>query len=462
MKNAQKLLYQSGYWYNDALRKAKARDLTGACASLKKSLQYNRSNVDARNLLGLCMFGRGDVMEALTQWILSKNYRTDNNMADDYIQKVCGNSKEFAKLNQAAKSYNNALIFAREGKTEEAEMLVKKAIENNPEHVKAYQLYTLLALEKDDESLARQMIHKAYRLDVTDPATLRYMHEINLRNKERSGAVRTNENKGKHFLSYNIGNETIIQPVNRKKKTGLRVQNLLNIVVGLLIGLVATWFLIVPAMDSVKQKEQNEAIVSFSDKIAAQNAQINALKKELDDYRKTTENPKDSEVTAAGTKESYEIVLDMWPHYQNDDWTDAAMVEELMKVNPNVLAEIGKTRYDEMTEVIYGRYANELFNGAQEDYSNEYYQQAVEKMELLIKINEKYGDGYALTLMAQCYEAVGEQDKANLKYQQVLSEYPDSDPAYIARAALDAQNPSAKTEPEDGDETYTDLEGAYE
>ena len=59
MDYATKLLYQSNYWYNDGLKKATIRDLSGAMASLKKSLQYNRDNIAARNLLGLVYYGRG-------------------------------------------------------------------------------------------------------------------------------------------------------------------------------------------------------------------------------------------------------------------------------------------------------------------------------------------------------------------------------------------------------------------
>ncbi len=65
MDYTTKLAYQSNYWYNDGLKRANIRDLTGAITSLKKSLQYNRDNIASRNLLGLVYYGRGDVVEAL-------------------------------------------------------------------------------------------------------------------------------------------------------------------------------------------------------------------------------------------------------------------------------------------------------------------------------------------------------------------------------------------------------------
>ena len=81
MEYTKKFLYQSNQWYNDGLKKATIRDLSGAVVSLKKSLQYNRDNIPARNLLGLVYYGRGEVAEALVEWIISKNIKTHGNIA---------------------------------------------------------------------------------------------------------------------------------------------------------------------------------------------------------------------------------------------------------------------------------------------------------------------------------------------------------------------------------------------
>ena len=53
MDYMKKIVYHSNYWYNDGLRKAQMRDMSGAVASLRRSLQFNRENIAARNLLGL-------------------------------------------------------------------------------------------------------------------------------------------------------------------------------------------------------------------------------------------------------------------------------------------------------------------------------------------------------------------------------------------------------------------------
>ena len=67
MDYTKKIMYQSNSWYNDGLRKAQVRDMSGAIVSLQQSLQYNRENIAARNLLGLVYYGIGEVSEALVE-----------------------------------------------------------------------------------------------------------------------------------------------------------------------------------------------------------------------------------------------------------------------------------------------------------------------------------------------------------------------------------------------------------
>ena len=100
MEYTQKLVYQSNYWYNDGLKRARIRDMSGAVTSLKKSLQYNRENIAARNLLGLVYYGRGEVGEALVEWILSKNFQPKDNIASYFISKVQETPGELEEINQ--------------------------------------------------------------------------------------------------------------------------------------------------------------------------------------------------------------------------------------------------------------------------------------------------------------------------------------------------------------------------
>ena len=78
----------SDAYYKAGLYKARVRDLTGAVESLKLSLMINKYNTNARNLLGLVYCEMGDVVEALSQWVVSKNFSPDDNIAGTYIKKI--------------------------------------------------------------------------------------------------------------------------------------------------------------------------------------------------------------------------------------------------------------------------------------------------------------------------------------------------------------------------------------
>lgn len=107
MDYAKKIMYQSNYWYNDGLKKAQERDMNGAIIALRQSLQYNRENIAARNLLGLVYYGIGEVAEALVEWIISKNLKPRDNIADSYIRNVQDSANDWRVLIRRSKSIIN-------------------------------------------------------------------------------------------------------------------------------------------------------------------------------------------------------------------------------------------------------------------------------------------------------------------------------------------------------------------
>ena len=293
-----KLAYQSNYWYNDGLAKAQVRDMSGAITSLKKSLQYNRANLAARNLLGLVYYGRGDVVEALAEWVLSKNLQPKENIANYYIQKVKEKRDDLDRINQAIKRYNQALDYCYQRCEDLAVMQLKKAIEMHPTYVKAYQLLALLYIMEEQYAEARKNIRIAHKLDKTDDITMRYMHELNQVRKSRNIRLIDDKDtgkkkKGRQTVTYNIGNETIIQPVASGLKDNVGLHTMVNIAIGVIVGVAVMGFLIMPAVSASRQSKLNKQTVKFSDQIATQKSQISALKKELDKLQKNLGGIKD-------------------------------------------------------------------------------------------------------------------------------------------------------------------------
>ena len=429
MEYTQKLVYQSNYWYNDGLKRARIRDMSGAVTSLKKSLQYNRENIAARNLLGLVYYGRGEVGEALVEWILSKNFQAHENIANYYIKKLQENPTELEKVNQAIRKFNQSLSYCYQEGEDLAIIQLKKVVADHPSFLKAYQLLSLLYLHTQQYGKARHTLKEAHRLDTTNDITLRYMHEMN--ELRRNRALRQADKEGKkekpQTVTYNIGNETIIQPASAGVKENAGLMTIVNIVIGLVVGVAVMWFLIMPAVNSSTAERTNRQVKEFSSQIAEQEAQISALQTELEQYRANSEATETAQQTAASTQDSYEIVLNMYDHYQAEDMSDAAMVEELLKVNPDSLGAVGREQFDTMTEDIYGRYCETLYYTAQQNFEVANYADAIANLNTVMQMNAGYDDGQAMWLLAQSYSASGDTENANTWTERVQTEYPNID-----------------------------------
>ena len=109
-----RLIRLSNTYYNRGLEKAGVRDLSGAVRDLRSSLELNKRNIPARNLLGLIYFEVGDVVEALTEWIISKNLEPEKNIADEYIRAIQANPARLETINQTIKKYNQSLLYCQQ------------------------------------------------------------------------------------------------------------------------------------------------------------------------------------------------------------------------------------------------------------------------------------------------------------------------------------------------------------
>ena len=110
-----RLIRLSNTYYNMGLEKARVRNLTGAVQDLRSSLKLNKENIQARNLLGLIYFETGEVVSALTEWIISKNLEPNKNIADEYIQAIQNNPARLETINQTIKKYNQSLLYCQQG-----------------------------------------------------------------------------------------------------------------------------------------------------------------------------------------------------------------------------------------------------------------------------------------------------------------------------------------------------------
>jgi len=438
MELTTKFLYQSNYWYNDGLQRATVRDMTGAVASLRRSLKYNRDNIMARNLLGLVYYGYGEVGSALTQWIISKNLKPAENAANYYIKMIQESPNELDNCRQAIHKYNQCLTYCRQNGEDLAVIQLKKVIAAHPAFLRAYQLLALLYLQDEQYTNARQVLRKAHRLDNTNPITLGYMFEMNQVRKK--SPVKLKEPKPQ-TVSYNVGNETIIQPANADSKEKARIFTLLNLVIGIVIGVAVIWFLVIPAISQSKAFETNEDIITYTDEITAQGAEISALKQELENYRSASDQTEDAQDTAKSTQSSYELLLDVQEQYNSNSVSNADMADSLKQINGDSLGEKGQAAYNSLTEAIYPTVLKKNYTNGKSSYEAADYQTAITYFTGITEMQADYEDGTALLYLANSYALSGDTDKAGEVYAQILQLVPGTDAATKAQQGIDGNTP---------------------
>ena len=447
MDYTTKLAYQSNYWYNDGLKRANIRDLTGAITSLKKSLQYNRDNIASRNLLGLVYYGRGDVVEALTEWVLSKNLQPKENIANYYIIKIKEKKDELDQINQAIKRYNQALDYCYQRCEDLAVLQLKKAIEMHPTYVKAYQLLALLYIMDEQYSEARKNIRIAHKLDKTDDITMRYMHELNQVRKSRNVRLVDDKDTGKkkkrrQTVTYNIGNETIIQPVNAAEKKG--VSSLLNLGIGLVIGIGIACFLILPARIQKAKADINNDLRAVSEQSDAKTATIDEQEQKIRSL--TDENTQLTSQLAAlegtdGALQATDGLMMAVNAYLTDpeDIETIAGYMEAMEPDENGEEEVKhsnsyETLRKQFLTLVSEKLAAYYYGLGNDSYRNGDYGAAIPNLKRAFTYDNTNAD--ALFYLGNCYRENGDDDKAKEIYAQVMDDFAGTDRASKAETYL--------------------------
>ena len=445
MDYRKKIVYQSNYWYNDGLRKAQIRDMSGAIISLRSSLQFNRENIAARNLLGLVYYGIGEVPEALVQWIISKNLRPRDNIANYYIDTVQSSAKELETVNLAIKKYNQCLAYCIQNGEDLAVIQLKQVVASHPTFLKALQLLALLYMHTGQYTRARQMVRQARKLDIGNETTLRYMRELT----SRQGRKRRRPLKKKEdAVEYSLGNETIIQPRHSRFAGLMNHFAVANIFIGAVIGAAIIWFLVAPAVHQSSSDRLNSQMRAYSDQIQSLEAQVSAQTRTLDDYRAAGEALEAN----ASAADCYEKLMAVSDQYSSGESSNASMADALLEISKDTLGEKGQALYDEL--------AGEVFPGACETYSASgtealeaaEYETAISELGKVVRMDAGYNDGQALYDLARAYWNNDDTENASKYFRRVVDDYGDSEYAEDAQKNLDEIAGSA-ADPDQGDAT---------
>ncbi len=382
----------SNTYYNIGLEKAKVRDLSGAAESLKKSLQFNKKNTDARNLLGLVYCEMGETVAALSEWVLSKYLQPQDNAADAYIDTIQANPAGLENVNQTIKKYNAALTAAKSRNEDLAIIQLKKVVMLNPKFIRALQLLGLLYMQMDDYQKAYKYLKMAKRIDSSNTITLRYMREVcsHLQRPpvdNRQPVTRSNKDP--------LANVTPVGSYREEKKSWIPY---MNVVIGLVIGILVSIFLIRPTLQKTTNGSSTE-LAEVKDQLTVKNTELNSAKKENETLKTQVEELKNQ---ANGT-------------------------------TATPTASPAKTTGED-GKPLTSKDANKLFLSGRDKYNSGKYDAAIEDLTNALAIEPENLD--ALYFMGRVYHQKKDYDKAKEYYDKVVEIDKNSSRASEAKSRL--------------------------
>ncbi|MDO5425638.1 MAG: tetratricopeptide repeat protein [Eubacteriales bacterium] len=460
----KRIIRISNLLYNEGLEKATVRDLSGAIVCLKRSLKFNKENIAARNLLGLVYFETGEVVAALSEWVISKNMNVPGNAADLYIARLQANKNKLDAINQTIRKYNQALLYCRQGNEDMAVIQLKKVLSQNPKLIKAYHLLALLYLRRQEYEKARKLLKKAAYIDATNTTTLRYLQEVEAatgistsldvkRRKKYAKDEKVNRLTG--TTTYMSGNEMIIQPTTFRDSSALAT--FINIGLGLLLGGAIVWFLVVPATRQSIYAEANKQVTDANSKMAAEVTKVQGLEDEIAEYQAKVDEANNTMEEAQKKADSYDDLLEASRLFISGDQTAAATA--LDKVDAASLDGEGEKLYEAILANVQTLMFNNYRNAGDIAYVAGNYTTAAENYERATQANPD--DYETLQLLGMSYYYLGDTDNSDAVFKEFIQKFPAQSylvEAYIVNQSATARN-SSETDADGNPVQETDENG---
>ncbi len=353
----ERILRISNTFYNKGLERAKVRDLSGAIEMLKKSLEINKENTDARNLLGLVYFEMGEVVAALSEWVISQNFQPQDNNAAYFLKKVQSDTVAFDGMNQTIKKFNIALTNAKRQDDDLAILQLKRVISQNPKFVRALLLLALVYLKNCEYEKARRCLVRVQKIDVANVTALRYLEEIRL-NTQAGGQA---QQESKDFDESSFTSQ--IAPISTYREDKPNFIAFITFFLGILIGVAVIYYMAVPNIRQSIMEEYNRKERDYSAMLSAKDVEISTLKSNI----RILENKVDDLERTLRREEGYTLIdyeplIDLLYMYQEFLKQDVPSLEEAEEL----LASAEQLDMSNMTDLSAAALYNDMMDGIKE------------------------------------------------------------------------------------------------
>ena len=428
----RKIIRLSNRYYNSGLEKARVRNLSGAVSDLQKSLEMNKRNIEARNLLGLVYYEMGETVSALSEWVISKSFSPDYNEAEDLLEKVQDNQNELENINQAIKKYNLALQAAKENNDDLAILQLKKVVGLHGNFLRALQLLSLLLIKSEQYEQARKYLERARKIDVGNTTTLRYLDEIN---KEKGEDSRSRDNSERDAVGEPSRGIAAIGSYREDKPN---VMVFVNLLLGVLIGVAVVYYLIVPTIKQNIREEYESQKVDYSSELSSKTATITqhektiaALEKQIQELQTTLDGIDTTPVTIEVGTEAYTAFFDVLKEYRqlkSSEYTDDQLERlalDLWSIDESGIdSEYALSMLEDMRNDIYPSAARKIYKAGKSLYDSGDYEGATGMLEAAVAFNKE--NDAAMYYLGKSYQAIEQYEKAIYYYKLMLEVCPNS------------------------------------
>ena len=429
----------SNIYYNEGLEKAKVRDLSGAIASLRQCLKLNRNHVDARNLLGLIYFEMGESIQALNEWVISKNSRSKKNLAGEYLKLIQNNPNKLDNLNSTIKKYNQALLYCYQDSADLAVIQLKKVLSMNPKYVQAHLLLALLYIRFEEWAKAKKELERVLKIDTNNTRALRYLQEVsgvigdsdsnskgNSKGKSNAKVSKSNIISDDSY-QYQSGNETIIQPMDYSEKKSL--QSIWNLVIGIIIGFAVVWFLVLPAKIQNEKASINDELRKVSEQLDVKTATINELESKVRSLETETSDLQgqlEGFVGSGGTLEDVNNLLQAAKIYIETPYDTVRIGEYVEKINPDSITEEASesftSLYSLLLKVVGQNIGAKYYNEGMQKYQAEDFEAAIESLTKAVRYDAQNRDAYFN--LGNSYRKLEKTAEAIEIYEKIIELFP--------------------------------------
>lgn len=417
-------------YYNMGLERAGLRDLSGAAELLKKALQYDKYQKDARNLLGLIFFECGEVADALVQWVISMNLMPENNIADYYLDEIQRKPGILSICSDNVKRYNQALDYARNNNEDLAMMQLNQVIQDSPNYVKAHILEALLYMKHENWVKAGRCLYRVLKIDRNNPKAVVLMDEV----KRRTGRAEIEQNQLRNVFSHRrMTDDDVLMPQEIKQISPWTV--LLYIGLGMGLALLFFYMLLLPARTKALNVKNNQELILYTEKLDAANRQLSELSA-LNDELRTNEESLSAQLAGyesgnAGFKSQYESLSEIDARYRAGDTLGAAKLYAELNVS-EISDESLLNMYNELKSYMEGSAYQVLADAGTAAWNSGRLEQAVEYYNQSLRLRE---EAETMFLLARLYQSRGESEQANRLFDRIVGEHPDTQYADRARQA---------------------------